>query len=215
MEESRRERKKRQTRRLLAETAIKLFGEQGYEQTTVAQIAATADVATKTFFNYFPSKEDVLFADDEERNVVPLRVIAERRPGEPVADLLTRVYDEMRTSYLADGVGPSDPAVMATYARLLMTVPALQARALHRAFKLQQEMASALLDAYPDELDEISAAAVVGAFAGAAQGAGLRSIELGQPEPEFWDAMRRAVAIGLYGLPEAEVHSQTQEPRAQ
>jgi AcrR family transcriptional regulator len=199
MQESRRERKKQQTKRLLADTAIKLFGEQGYEQTTVAQIADAADVATKTFFNYFPSKEDVLFADTERGNAVPLGAIADRRPGEPIADLLSRVYDEMRADYLSNGFGPHGPEAMATYIHLITTVPALLARALHDSFKLQQEMATALHKAYPDELDEISAAAVIGAFAGATRAAAMKSLELGHSEHEFWQSMRRAVKIALHG----------------
>ncbi|MGP4020838.1 TetR/AcrR family transcriptional regulator [Saccharopolyspora sp. 5N708] len=203
MDESRRERKKRQTRRLLAETAIRLFGEQGYERTTVAQIASAADVATKTFFNHFPSKEDVLFADTRQRNTIPLAVIADRRPGESIADLLTRMYDEMLADYHTEGVGGRDQALMETYTQLIMTVPALQARALHMVFDLQREIAAALLKAYPDELDPISAAAVVGSLVGATQAAALASLELGQPEEQFWKSMRCGLEIGLRGLHEA------------
>ena len=50
-----RERKRQQTRQELISAAMRLFGEKGYEQTTVAEIAAAAGVSTKTFFNYFAS----------------------------------------------------------------------------------------------------------------------------------------------------------------
>lgn len=199
--ESRRERKKQQVRRQLAEAAIKLFSEQGYEGTTVAQIAAAADVATKTFFNYFPSKEHAVFADARRNAEIPLRVIADRRSGEAVTDLLLRMYEEMRADYLSEGVERGDRELMGTYAQLLMSEPVLQARALHMTFKLQQEIADGLLAAYPDELDPITAAAVVGAMAGGTQSAALKSMELGEPEERFWAAMRRGVEIGLRGLP--------------
>lgn len=199
--ESRRERKKQQVRRQLAEAAIRLFSEQGYEGTTVAQIAAAADVATKTFFNYFPSKEDAVFADARRNAEIPMRVIADRRSGEAVADLLLRMYEEMRADYLSEGVERGDRELMGTYAQLLMSEPVLQARALHMTFKLQQEIADGLLGAYPNELDPITAAAVVGAVAGGAQLAALKSMELGEPEERFWAAMRRGVEIGLRGLP--------------
>ena len=56
-----RERKKEQTRQLIAETARRLFAERGFEQVTVAQIARAADVAEQTVYNYFPTKEDLVY----------------------------------------------------------------------------------------------------------------------------------------------------------
>jgi hypothetical protein len=82
----------------------------------------------------------------------------------------------------------------------LLTVPALQARALHMVFDVQRDLAAALVAAYPGELDPVSAAAVVGALAGATQGAALTSLALGQDEEEFWQAMRRGVDIALRGV---------------
>src|SRR5579859_6945012 len=59
-----RERKKARTRASLREHALRLFREQGYQATTVEQIAAAAEVSPSTFFRYFPTKEDLILRDD-------------------------------------------------------------------------------------------------------------------------------------------------------
>jgi AcrR family transcriptional regulator len=84
-----RERKKEMTRRAIEDAAYRLFEERGFQATTVADIAAAADVAPRTFFSYFPSKEDVLFADfDATLQALHARLQAEREAGVTTFDAL-------------------------------------------------------------------------------------------------------------------------------
>jgi AcrR family transcriptional regulator len=79
-----RERKKQQTRQLIADTARRLFAERGFDAVTVADIAREADVAEKTVFNYFPTKEDLFYSRLEAFEEELLAAIRERRPGDSV-----------------------------------------------------------------------------------------------------------------------------------
>jgi AcrR family transcriptional regulator len=63
----RRDRKKRATRRALRDAALELVASRGFAHVTVEDIAQAADVATRTFFNYFPSKESAVIGADPER----------------------------------------------------------------------------------------------------------------------------------------------------
>ncbi|MET7326542.1 TetR family transcriptional regulator [Nonomuraea sp. NPDC005650] len=200
MEESRRERKKRQTRQLLVGTALRLFAEQGYEQTTVAQIATAADVATKTFFNYFPTKEDVLFAEVMDYMEEMSDAVAEREPSDSVADVLLKTYDRVIVHYLTRGPIAGDRELAKVYEHLVATVPSVQAKALHMTFGVQREVARQLLAAFPDVLDPISAAAVAGSFVGAVQGVGGAAREAGQSDEEIVASMARAAEIAIGGV---------------
>src|SRR2546425_7352839 len=77
-----RERKKQRTRELIAETARQLFAERGFERVTVTEIARAAEVSDQTVFNYFPTKEDLVYCGLERFEDELLTTIRERAPGE-------------------------------------------------------------------------------------------------------------------------------------
>jgi AcrR family transcriptional regulator len=86
-----RERKKLATRRALRRIALDLVAERGFAHVTVDDIAEAADVSPRTFFNYFPSKEAVLFGTDPDRAAALGERVAHEAPGEPVLDALRMV----------------------------------------------------------------------------------------------------------------------------
>ncbi|RSM94623.1 TetR family transcriptional regulator [Nonomuraea sp. WAC 01424] len=195
--EGHRERKKVRTRRALLEAAVRLFAERGYEQTTVADIAAAADVAPRTFFAYFAGKEDVLFLRAGDRELAMLEVIAGRRPGEPLGELLSRMFEALVRSMAEDD--ELDFALSPLRARLMLTEPALRSRGLTLMMETQPRLAAALAEVYP-RLDPVSAGAAVGSFMGALAVAGLVAQQRGGSDDDVLAAGRRGIEIALDGL---------------
>jgi AcrR family transcriptional regulator len=93
MQEGLRERKKQRTRERIVEAAMSLFAERGYHATTIPDIAAAADVAPRTFFSYFPSKEAVVFHDLDRDLEGLASALRDRLPGETAFDALRRWID--------------------------------------------------------------------------------------------------------------------------
>jgi AcrR family transcriptional regulator len=93
-----RERKKLATRRLLRQVALDLVAERGFSHVTVEEIAEAANVSPRTFFNYFPSKEAVLFGVDPERGAAVRERIVRGAPGQHALEALrTVMVSEART----------------------------------------------------------------------------------------------------------------------
>jgi len=192
-----RERKRQQTRQALISAAIRLFAEKGYDETTVAEIAAAAGVSTKTFFNYFASKDEVLFPHLSGRIDGAVGIIEQRKPGESMAGVLVRAVEYM----LAEASRDELAAGLAS-ARLpmIMSVPAVQAATLRRYFLAETRLAEALHRAYPGILGMPEAAAVIGSLMGAVLAAALVTMEAGGGTGEVQAAARRAMDIAVGGL---------------
>jgi AcrR family transcriptional regulator len=192
-----RERKRQHTRRALISGAMRLFEEKGYEQTTVAQIAATAQVSTKTFFNYFTSKDEVLFPHLSGRIDAAVALIEQSRPDEHMADVLIRAMQHMLADALTAEV---DGGLAAVRLPMILSEPAVQAATLHRYFLAEAQLAEALHRAYPEALDPPAAAAVIGSVMGAALAAALVCLQQGDSTEQLEAAVRRAIGIAVAGL---------------
>jgi AcrR family transcriptional regulator len=121
-----RERKKQQTRELLAETARRLFTERGFERVSVAEIAREADVSEKTVFNYFPTKEDLVYWRLESFEEELLDTVRSRSAGESVLDAFGRFVRAPRGMLASDDAETRER--LAALTRMIAASPALMAR---------------------------------------------------------------------------------------
>jgi AcrR family transcriptional regulator len=115
-----RERKKARTREQLIEAALELFDRQGFEHTTVEEIAAAADVSPRTFFRYFASKEDVLLDDPDSHRAEVLARIEAAPVDEPLLRSLRTAFEALVGAY------EHDPRRLLLRARIIRTTPSLR-----------------------------------------------------------------------------------------
>ncbi|MEV3989423.1 TetR family transcriptional regulator [Streptomyces sp. NPDC049837] len=134
-----RERKKLKTRIAIRRATYRLIAEQGYEATTVEQIAEAAEVSPSTVFRYFPTKEDIVLTD--EYDPVIEKALAERPAGEDPLESL-RVVMTRATAALLE----HEPEEMRERARLMVEVPAIRARMTETMAETSQVLARLLAD---------------------------------------------------------------------
>src|ERR1700680_1128609 len=131
-----RQRKRQQTHERLTRAAMALFRERGFEATTLDDIAAAADISRRSFFHYFASKEDVVFAWQEEITAALIAAGAAR----PVNESMLAAA-ENAISAMVRQLKPGEAIAMA---RLKRDNPALQARDQVKYEKLERALAEAL-----------------------------------------------------------------------
>ncbi|ANN17641.1 TetR family transcriptional regulator [Amycolatopsis orientalis] len=102
----RRERKKAATRRKIAETALRLFLERGYDEVGIRDVAAEADVAVTTLFSHFASKEALVFELDGDFQHGLTQAVTDRAPDEPLISALRREIQAQVRHCAADGAAP-------------------------------------------------------------------------------------------------------------
>jgi AcrR family transcriptional regulator len=144
--ETLRERKKRRTREALLRAALELFTTQGYEQTTVDEIAAACEVSQRTFFRYFAGKEDAAFAVQDMTEARFVAAVRERPAGEAPMEALRQAvlqgWDAIRET-----VESAVPVEL--YLRMYRTIestPALLAAHLRRSAATEETIARLLAE---------------------------------------------------------------------
>ncbi|MET7642515.1 TetR/AcrR family transcriptional regulator [Streptomyces sp. NPDC005426] len=102
----RRERKKAATRQRIADTALQLFLERGYEAVGIRDVAAEADVAVTTLFSHFASKEALVFERDDDFEQRLTQAVTGRTPDEPLIPALRREIQALVRHCTADSATP-------------------------------------------------------------------------------------------------------------
>lgn len=141
----RRERKKARTRQALADAALRLFTERGFDNVGVREVAEAADVSLSTLFKHFPSKEALVFDLDADVESALVAAVRDRAPGQPVLHALRDHLVRTRTA-----LRPDDPVFV-----LVESTPALRDAARRMWSRHEKVLAATLADATglpPDDL---------------------------------------------------------------
>ncbi|HLH68395.1 MAG TPA: TetR family transcriptional regulator [Candidatus Dormibacteraeota bacterium] len=187
-----RERKKAKTRAEIQRQALRLFREQGYEATTVSQIAAAAEVSESTFFRYFPTKEDVVLRDDLDEALV---AAFEAQPAS------LSPIQAMRGAFRAVFGRLSAEEVQEVRERttLVLSVPELRAAVISgliESFRKVSEVLAARVGRAPDDL---AVRTFAGALLGAVMVAGMDIAE--HPDADYIERLDAAMGYLEAGLP--------------
>ncbi|MEU0501417.1 helix-turn-helix domain-containing protein [Nocardia sp. NPDC005998] len=136
----RRERKKAQTRQALADAAMQLFTERGYDNVGVREVAEAADVSLSTLFKHFPSKESLVFDLDADVEADLVASVRDRPSGQPVMHALRDYLMRSRTAR------SDDPGIVAFH-RLIDSTPALREYAHQMLLRHESALAAAIAEA--------------------------------------------------------------------
>jgi AcrR family transcriptional regulator len=193
-----RERKKQRSRELIADTARRLFAEQGFEAVPVSEIAREAEVSEATVFNYFPTKEDLLYYRMEAFEEELLASIREREPGESVIRAFGRFVATPRGLLAASD--PERVEYLAAITRVITDSPALLAREQQIYAKYTDALARLLADETDASVGDLDPWVVARALIGLHQAAvdySRREILAGTRNPALARRVRRRVQHAL------------------
>jgi AcrR family transcriptional regulator len=175
----RRERKKAQTRRSLADAALQLFLERGYDTVGVKEVADAADVSVSTLFKHFPSKEALVFDQDDDIEAALVDAVRDRPAGQSIPDALRE--------YVLSLGGHAGKPGLDTFTDLVNSTPALSSYG-HQMWVRHAAAVAAVIAAEVGAPPDDVACAALARFALEARGLVLRD-----PDPQ-------AAASAIFGL---------------
>jgi AcrR family transcriptional regulator len=186
-----RERKKARTRAAIREHALRLFREQGYQATTVEQIAEAAEVSPSTFFRYFPTKEDVVLQDDFDL------ITVEAFEAQPAGMSVIAAY-RAAAKQMYGSLSPEELARFQESVELTLTIPEVRARALDEFAKAIDVTAEAIARRTGRAPDDRAVRTVAGALVGVVMSATMPWSS--QPTKDMFDRIDAALAHLEAGL---------------
>lgn len=186
-----RERKKARTRIAIQDHALRLFREQGYDQTSVEQIADAAEVSPSTFFRYFPTKEDVVLYDPVDPVIIEAFKAQPRELG-----TIGALRAAMRETLTASGAAWMDQ--QRDRADLILGVPELRRKMLDQLVGSMQPFAQAIGERVGRPADDFAVQTLIGAVLGVGLVAWLTSVT---PDRDYVELMDAALAQLQAGLP--------------
>jgi len=152
-----RRRKRIRTKQMVQKEALRLFADKGYDQTTVDDIAHAAAMSPRTFFRYFPSKEDVVLWDEYDER--PMRELLRIKPGEdPLAQLILRLREIFAEIY------QTDRELLLARIKLSFAVPEIRARFLNSQLELLGPQFQQIANAIGTEGDDLQLAVTLAAL---------------------------------------------------
>jgi AcrR family transcriptional regulator len=187
-----RERKKLKTRAAIQEHALRLFREQGYEATTVEQIAAAAEVSPSTFFRYFPTKEDVILFDATDP--LMLETFSKQPLELSVIEALRRSVREVYAS-----LTPEELARDKERQALMRQVPDLRGRVMGEFVDAIVVVAEIVAERVGRPVEDMAVRTFAGAIVGALMGVYVLSAD--DPEADLTSLFDQTLAQLEAGLP--------------
>lgn len=187
-----RERKKLRTKTAIQKEALRLFLEKGFEETTIEDIAEAVDISPSTFFNYFPSKEEVVFQDELD----PL-ILKEFDAQPPNLNPIRRLRNAMRAVF--GHLTPEQERLMRQRTQLLLSTPELRGAMLGQFADLVDQISQLLASRVAKRTDDFAVHNMAGAVLGVLFAAVNTMVN--NPKADIAGLADRALAHLEAGLP--------------